>query len=130
MTQPTNGTPRSGRRRGVLELQTEMLHLELIDAEGGILEEEENERRPVDAVDDNHKEEQGAGPPVTQPQLKDSSLLSPWIHTGPRDPPPWIFSPSAKDSGEMDSFGSGLRVFKRLVITSKADRLGLEIVLQ
>lgn len=71
MIQPTNGTPRSGRRRGVVELQTEMLHLDLIDAEGGILEEEENERRLVDAVDDNHKEEQGAGPPVTQPQLKD-----------------------------------------------------------
>uniref|UniRef100_A0A8C2K4S9 Mitogen-activated protein kinase 8 interacting protein 1a n=1 Tax=Cyprinus carpio TaxID=7962 RepID=A0A8C2K4S9_CYPCA len=71
MTQPTNGTPRSGRRRGVVELQTEMLHLDLIDAEGGIFEEEENERRPADAVDDNHKEEQGAGPPVTQPQLKD-----------------------------------------------------------
>ncbi|XP_052399895.1 C-Jun-amino-terminal kinase-interacting protein 1 [Carassius gibelio] len=74
MTQPTNGTPRSGRRRGVLELQTEMLHLDLIDAEGGILEEEEeeeNERRPVDPFDDNHKEVQGAGPPVTQPQLKD-----------------------------------------------------------
>ncbi|KAL1247385.1 hypothetical protein QQF64_022761 [Cirrhinus molitorella] len=74
MTQPTNGTPRSGRRRGVVELQTEMLHLDLIDAEGGILEEEEEEenaRRPVEAVDDNHKEEQGAGPPVTQPQLKD-----------------------------------------------------------
>ncbi|XP_016375272.1 C-Jun-amino-terminal kinase-interacting protein 1a [Sinocyclocheilus rhinocerous] len=68
MTQPTNGTPRSGRRRGVVELQTEMLHLDLIDAEE---EEEENERRPVDAVDDNHKEEQGAGPPVTQPQLTD-----------------------------------------------------------
>uniref|UniRef100_A0A671SZX0 C-Jun-amino-terminal kinase-interacting protein 1-like n=1 Tax=Sinocyclocheilus anshuiensis TaxID=1608454 RepID=A0A671SZX0_9TELE len=65
---PTNGMPRSGRRRGVVELQTEMLHLDLIDAEE---EEEENERRPVDAVDDNHKEEQGAGPPVTQHQLKD-----------------------------------------------------------
>uniref|UniRef100_A0A673J4V0 C-Jun-amino-terminal kinase-interacting protein 1-like n=1 Tax=Sinocyclocheilus rhinocerous TaxID=307959 RepID=A0A673J4V0_9TELE len=51
----------SGRRRRVVELQTEMLHLDLID----------NERPPVDAVDDNHKEEQGAGPPVTQPQLKD-----------------------------------------------------------
>uniref|UniRef100_A0A673H2Y2 C-Jun-amino-terminal kinase-interacting protein 1-like n=1 Tax=Sinocyclocheilus rhinocerous TaxID=307959 RepID=A0A673H2Y2_9TELE len=50
------------------KLQTEMLHLDLIDAEE---EEEENERRPVDAVDDNHKEEQGAGPPVTQPQLTD-----------------------------------------------------------
>lgn len=74
MTQPTNGTPRSGRRRGVVELQTEMLHLDLIDAEGGIQEEEEekeDERQPVDAVDDNHKQEQGAGPPVTQPQLKD-----------------------------------------------------------
>lgn len=57
-----------------MELQTEMLHLDLIDAEGGIQEEEEeeeDERRQVDAVDDNHKEEQGAGLPVTQPQLKD-----------------------------------------------------------
>lgn len=59
-----------------MELQTEMLHLDLIDAEGGIQEEEEEEENerppdPVDAVDDNHKEEQGAGLPVIQPKLKD-----------------------------------------------------------
>ncbi|XP_065147713.1 C-Jun-amino-terminal kinase-interacting protein 1a [Paramisgurnus dabryanus] len=76
VTQPANGAPRSGRRRGVVELQTEMLHLDLIDAEGGIQEEgeeEENDRRLelVDAVDDNHREEQGAGLPVIQPKLKD-----------------------------------------------------------
>ncbi|XP_051975885.1 C-Jun-amino-terminal kinase-interacting protein 1-like [Xyrauchen texanus] len=70
MTQPANGTPRSGQRRGVVDLQTEMLHLDLIDAEGGIQEEEEDQRR-LDPVDDNHKEEQGAGLPVTQPKLKD-----------------------------------------------------------
>ncbi|XP_057186181.1 C-Jun-amino-terminal kinase-interacting protein 1a isoform X1 [Triplophysa rosa] len=73
MTEPANGTPRSGRRRGVVELQTEMLHLDLIDAEGEIQEEEEEEEndRPLDPVDDNHKEEQGAGLPVIQPKLKD-----------------------------------------------------------
>lgn len=73
VTEPANGTPRSGRRRGVVELQTEMLHLDLIDAEGGIQEEEEEEEneRPLDPVDDNHKEEQGAGLPVIQPKLKD-----------------------------------------------------------
>lgn len=56
-----------------MELQTEMLHLDLIDAEGGIQEEEEEEEndRPLDPVDDNHKEEQGAGLPVIQPKLKD-----------------------------------------------------------
>ncbi|TRY98077.1 hypothetical protein DNTS_023530 [Danionella cerebrum] len=75
MTQPTNGTPRSGRRRGVVELQAEMLHLDLIDAEGGIQEEEgkgEGDKKCLfDAVHDNRREEQGAGLPVSQPQLKD-----------------------------------------------------------
>ncbi|XP_051978655.1 C-Jun-amino-terminal kinase-interacting protein 1-like [Xyrauchen texanus] len=73
MRQLANGTPRTGWRRGVVELQTEMLHLDLIDAEGGIQEEEEEEEneRWLDPVDDNHKEEQGAGLPVIQPKLKD-----------------------------------------------------------
>ncbi|NP_001338595.1 C-Jun-amino-terminal kinase-interacting protein 1a [Danio rerio] len=70
MTRPTNGAARSGRRREAVELQAEMLHLDLIDAEGGIQEEERDDRRPFDAIDDNHKEERGAGPPVILPQLK------------------------------------------------------------
>lgn len=110
----------------MVELQTEMLHLDLIDAEGGIFEEEENERRPADAVDDNHKEEQGAGPPVTQPQLKDFIPAIAMDTYRPKRPTTLNLFPQAPRTQVRRT----VLAAKRLVITSEADGRGLEMVLQ
>ncbi|XP_062856215.1 C-Jun-amino-terminal kinase-interacting protein 1a [Trichomycterus rosablanca] len=63
-----NRSAEQGRRRGVLELQKEMLQLDLIDAEGGSQEEEEEEgeeeeeeeeveERPLLLIDERREEE-------------------------------------------------------------------------
>ncbi|TSQ92632.1 C-Jun-amino-terminal kinase-interacting protein 1 [Bagarius yarrelli] len=64
MIHPANGSRDVGRRRGVMELQKEMLQLDLIDAEGGTQEEEgedeeeeEEEGRPLLLIDEQREEE-------------------------------------------------------------------------
>lgn len=84
------GTRLAERRRGVVELQSEMLHLDLIDAEeGGIQEDdewqqEEEERRttrkePVDAAQQQPRQREGQGgaapPDVRQPLLREQDPI-------------------------------------------------------
>ncbi|XP_076878336.1 LOW QUALITY PROTEIN: C-Jun-amino-terminal kinase-interacting protein 1a [Brachyhypopomus gauderio] len=79
VTQLANGSAGSCKRRGLVELQSEILQLDLIDAEGGTQEEgeeeEEKEGRVSLLIDDRREEERGAGRPATQPMLRDLAPL-------------------------------------------------------
>ncbi|XP_026872984.2 C-Jun-amino-terminal kinase-interacting protein 1a isoform X1 [Electrophorus electricus] len=79
MTRPANQSAESCRRKGAEELQSEILQLDLIDAEGGTQEageeEEEEDRRLSLLIDERREGDQGAGRSAAQPTLRDLAPL-------------------------------------------------------